>query len=177
MTFSAGVFQIPDNMAIEEALSEADRFLYLAKENGRNCILSADESFLSPRKKILITEDDETTSYLIGYLLQQEGFEVERFSNGKSALEAAESSSFSLGILDVQIPEMDGFELLSKLRKLHTFSDVPIVMLSGMGHEHALIKGFELGADDYITKPFSPQELLARIRRLLKKHENPLKRH
>ena len=89
------------------------------------------------------------------------------FLNGAEAFEWASEADFDLAILDVKVPGMDGFELLERLREIERLSDVPIIMLTGMGSETDVIRGLELGADDYMLKPFSPSELLARVRRLL----------
>ena len=72
-----------------------------------------------------------------------------------------------MAILDVKMPEMDGFELLDRLRKVPNYYEIPIMMLTSMGREEDIARGFELGADDYMVKPFSPVEVLARVRRLL----------
>ena len=75
----------------------------------------------------------------------------------------------ALAILDVKMPEMDGLELLTRLRRQSTFRDLPIVMLTSLGKEEDVVRGFDLGADDYVLKPFSPDELMARVSRLLRR--------
>jgi DNA-binding response OmpR family regulator len=99
--------------------------------------------------------------------LVREGFEVMDFLNGEDAFTWAADSDFDLAVLDVKVPGMDGFELLERLRAMPRLDDVPIVMLTGLGSEADVIRGLELGANDYMLKPFSPTELLARVRRLL----------
>jgi DNA-binding response OmpR family regulator len=118
-------------------------------------------------RAILLAEDDELTATLIKDRLFRNGFEVVHCANGHEALEMAETQPFVLAILDVKMPRMDGFELLAKLRNLPQLADMPIMMLTGMGSEHDVVRGFELGADGYVLKPFSPAELVARIDRLL----------
>jgi DNA-binding response OmpR family regulator len=115
----------------------------------------------------MLVEDDRVTATLIHHRLVREGFEVMDFLNGEDAYEWAEDSSFDLAILDVKVPGMDGFELLERLRAIPRLDAVPIVMLTGLGGEADVIRGLELGANDYMLKPFSPTELLARVRRLV----------
>ncbi|GBE25825.1 alkaline phosphatase synthesis transcriptional regulatory protein PhoP [bacterium BMS3Bbin02] len=118
-------------------------------------------------RAILLAEDDELTATLIKDRLLRNGFEVVHCANGYEALKVAETQPFVLAILDVKMPRMDGFELLAKLRNLPQLADMPIMMLTGMGSEHDVVRGFDLGADGYVLKPFSPAELVARIDRLL----------
>jgi len=99
--------------------------------------------------------------------LVREGFAVMDFLNGEDAYNWAVDSSFELAILDVKVPGMDGFEVLERLRAIPRFNSTPIVMLTGLGGEVDVIRGLELGANDYMLKPFSPTELLARVRRLV----------
>jgi two-component system phosphate regulon response regulator PhoB len=101
--------------------------------------------------------------------LEKEAFEVLRFDNGNDAYRGALKRTPALVILDVKMPGMDGFEVLERLRKTPSYAAVPIMMLTGMGSEADVVRGFELGADDYLLKPFSPTELLARIRRLVRR--------
>ncbi len=89
------------------------------------------------------------------------------FLNGEDAYQWASESTFDLAILDVKVPGMDGFEMLERLRKIPRLAAVPIIMLTGLGSEDDIVRGLALGADDYMLKPFSPTELLARVRRLM----------
>jgi DNA-binding response OmpR family regulator len=122
---------------------------------------------LSGPARILVVEDDRVTATLIHHRLVREGFEVMDFLNGEDAHNWACESDFDLAILDVKVPGMDGFELLERLRGIPRFASVPIVMLTGLGGESEVVRGLELGANDYMVKPFSPTELLARVRRLI----------
>ena len=122
----------------------------------------------SPKQTILLAEDDTVTAKIIQRRLQSEGFEVIYGQNGEDALEAASGRDLSLCLLDVQMPVMDGFELLSRLRQDHRFAHVPIVMLTSMGRDQDIQRGKELGATDYMIKPFSPAVLVERVRCLLK---------
>ena len=116
---------------------------------------------------ILVAEDDPLSAGILIHRLEKEGFEVLHYPDGAEALEGAVSNQISMAILDVKMPGMDGFELLERLRKVPSYYDLPIMMLTSMGREEDISRGFELGADDYMVKPFSPVEVLARVRRLL----------
>ena len=91
------------------------------------------------------------------------------YDSGSAAFEAALAEIPDLVILDVKMPGMDGFEVLERLRRTPAYRTVPIIMLTSMGSEADVVRGFRLGADDYILKPFSPTELSARVRRLLRR--------
>jgi DNA-binding response OmpR family regulator len=113
-------------------------------------------------------EDDRVTASLIRHRLEKDGFEVVHYDDGQVAYNAVEGgASFSLAIVDVKLPGMDGFELLQRVRELRHSSDTPVIMLTSMGREADIVRGFELGANDYVLKPFSAVELLARIHRSL----------
>ncbi|MDX1662050.1 MAG: response regulator [Gemmatimonadota bacterium] len=173
LTFSAGVAPVLEEDDVDEAVARADYYLYLAKSTGRDRVLSDSADLPRPKRKVMIAEDDELVATLIRHRLVQEGFEVEHYPDGESALEAiggnGSDPGVSLVILDVLLPEMDGFELLSRLRQKRTMSQVPIIVLTVMGSEQDVVRGLALGADDYVVKPFSPTELLARVHRLLKR--------
>lgn len=168
VTFSGGVEEVSPDMPVDEAIAEADRHLYQAKENGRARIVTPATEITATKKTILLAEDDELVASVVKHRLGREGFEVVHHPDGISAFNAAVDMTASLAILDVKMPGMDGFELLGKLREMTSYRTIPIVMLTSMGSEQDIVRGLELGADDYIMKPFSPVELLARIRRLLK---------
>lgn len=116
---------------------------------------------------ILFAEDDPVSAVLLVQLLEAAGFNVLHFPDGAQALEGALANRIDLAVLDVKMPEMDGFELLERLRGMPAFSELPIMMLTSMGGEEDVARGYDLGADDYMTKPFSPVEVLERIQRLL----------
>ena len=116
----------------------------------------------------LIVEDNEDIAYLIRYLLQREGFFVHTATNGRDAEEfIAESSPTDTVIMDLMLPYVDGFELITQIRENALWRDVPVIVLSGKVTEHDIVRAIELGANDYVTKPYKPQELVARIRRLM----------
>lgn len=116
--------------------------------------------------KILIVDDEDKMRQVIKIYLQKEGYIVEEASNGKEALEKIDTDKFSLILLDVMMPEIDGWTVCRKVRQE---SSVPIIMLTARGEEYDKLFGFELGVDDYITKPFSPKEMVARIKAVLKR--------
>lgn len=111
--------------------------------------------------KVLIVEDEKAIVDIIAFNLKREGFEVEEAYEGKEGLEKALSPQVDLVLLDVMLPGMDGFELLRRLREK---SNVPVIMVTAREEERDKVLGLETGADDYITKPFSIKELLARVK-------------
>lgn len=119
-------------------------------------------------KAVLFAEDDEVVAALVQHRLKREGFEIHRATDGVSALEIAKTTPVSLAILDVMMPGLDGFELLTRLRALPATAHIPILMLTGLGGERDVERALSLGANDYVLKPFSPVELTARVNRLLR---------
>ncbi len=116
---------------------------------------------------LLYVEDDETLSFVTMDNLEKAGYRVTHFSNGKDALDAIHSLSFDLAVLDIMLPQLDGFALASEIRK-HS-QQLPILFLSAKSLKEDRLKGFELGADDYITKPFSIEELIYKIQVFLRR--------
>ena len=113
-------------------------------------------------------DDDAELCLLLSEFLKREGFEIECEHEGRSGLEKALSSGADLVVLDVMLPGLDGFEILRRLRPQ---SKVPVIMLTARGEDVDRIVGLELGADDYLPKPFNPRELTARIRAVLRRYE------
>lgn len=169
ITFSAGLAPLLRGAAASDMLEEADRLLYVAKNSGRNRIISPADEADPPRPRALVVEDDPAVNAVVVRLLQREGFDIASFADGRLAAEAAEGEHFSLAIIDLHIPVMNGFELVEKLRTMPTASKMPILFLTGSGDEDNVVRGFEVGANDYLVKPFYPRELIARISRLLPK--------
>ena len=116
--------------------------------------------------KILIADDEPNIVTLISRYAEREGYEVTGVSDGRQAIEACRNDSFDVVILDVMMPDTDGFTACKKIRE---FSETPVIMLSARGTEFDKLHGFEVGVDDYVTKPFSPMELIARIKVALKR--------
>ena len=110
--------------------------------------------------KILLADDEESIQTLLTYPLEKDGYEVIVASDGREALDHFAHDRFDLVILDVMMPRLDGLEVCRRIRARTT---VPIIMLTAKSEEEDRVRGLDLGADDYITKPFSTQELLARI--------------
>jgi len=121
-------------------------------------------------RRILLADDDRALAALVSTALRDEGFEVEHVTTGLQAMQSFERASPDVVILDVLMPEMDGLEVCRKLRKR---SRVPIVLLTSRGEEVDRVSGLEMGADDYVTKPFSLRELCARIRALERRASAP----
>jgi two-component system KDP operon response regulator KdpE len=125
----------------------------------------------SPKGKVVLVVDDEPRMVeFIRMNLDLEGYRVSTASNGREAIERVREDLPDLVLLDVMMPEMDGFEALRRTREIST---VPVIMVTVRGDETDLIRGLELGADDYVSKPFSPRELLSRIKALLRRAETP----
>jgi len=122
-------------------------------------------------KKILIVEDDKDIARLLKHYLEKESYQTEVVHTGALGLENALKITPDLVILDLMLPEMDGLEVCKELRRNSKTSEIPIIILTAKGEETDKIVGLELGADDYITKPFSPKEVLARVKALLRRTE------
>ncbi len=120
-------------------------------------------------KKILIIEDDKDIVELARHYLEKENFVLTEAPDGFSGLKKARAENFDLVILDIMLPEMDGLEVCRELRSDPKTESASIIMLTAKGEETDKIVGLELGADDYITKPFSPKELVARVKALLRR--------
>lgn len=117
--------------------------------------------------KILIVEDEEKIARFVELELRHEGYEVEKAADGRTGLELALSGGFELILLDIMLPELNGIEVIRRIRKT---SNVPVIMLTARDAVMDKVSGLDMGADDYITKPFAIEELLARIRVILRKH-------
>lgn len=122
-----------------------------------------------PNNKILIVEDDKHISKLVRYNLEKAGFDCTATITGEEALEFLDKEDFDLIILDIMLPKMDGLETCKFIKQDESLSSIPIIMLTAKGEEVDRIVGFELGADDYIVKPFSPRELVLRVKAILKR--------
>ena len=120
--------------------------------------------------KILIVEDEPDIRDTLSYNFEKEGFEVLSSPNGKSALKLLESNEPNIVILDLMLPDMSGLDICRQIKNDKKLSDTSIIMLTAKSEEVDRIVGFELGADDYVTKPFSVRELILRVKVLIKKH-------
>ena len=118
----------------------------------------------------LVAEDDEQIAYILRFILEREGFQVHAAPDGRTAQQLIASlPPPAIVILDVMLPHADGYELLGRLRAKPGWEAVPVIMLTARSQEQDIVRGLEAGANDYMIKPFKPEELRARIRRLLKK--------
>jgi DNA-binding response OmpR family regulator len=117
-------------------------------------------------QKILVVDDEERMARFIHLNLEHDGFAVIEAYRGMKAMDAIRNEMPDLVILDVMLPDIDGFDLLRMIREV---SSIPVIMLTAKGEENDRVKGLELGADDYVTKPFSPRELVGRVRAVLRR--------
>jgi two-component system phosphate regulon response regulator PhoB len=121
------------------------------------------------KERILVVDDEEDILELVRYNLAREGYHVAGTLSGEEALRKARTEAFDLIVLDLMLPGIDGLEVTKKLKANEKTQHIPIVMLTAKGEEADIITGLELGADDYITKPFSPRILIARVRTALRR--------
>ena len=123
------------------------------------------------RTRVLVVEDDETVAEVVRRYLEREGYDVHAVADGRSALARFDDVGADLVVLDIMLPGIDGLEVC---RQLRSRSPVPVIILTALGEEADRIMGLEIGADDYISKPFSPRELVARIKSVLRRAGGPL---
>jgi two-component system, sensor histidine kinase and response regulator len=128
--------------------------------------MEIDNIILEPNgnSRILIVDDNPQNLQVLGRLLQEKNYEIEFATNGKAALEWIDSQQFDLILLDINMPEMDGFEVCREIRKKESLSKIPVIFLSADSDRESILKGFELGAQDYVTKPFDSRELIVRVK-------------
>jgi two-component system phosphate regulon response regulator PhoB len=130
------------------------------------------------KEKILVVDDEEDILELVRYNLNKEGYKIVCAASGEESLRKARLEAFDLIILDLMLPGIDGLEVTRRLKDDQKTRGIPIVMLTAKGEEPDVVTGLELGADDYITKPFSPRILIARVRAVLRrKSSEPLDNH
>ena len=123
------------------------------------------------RPKIVIIEDEKDIVELVRYNFRKEGFDVESFARGVEGLEYLRRHSANLAILDILLPDLDGLEICKRMRGDERLKSVPVIFLTAKGEEIDRILGLEIGADDYVVKPFSPRELVARVKAVLRRQE------
>ena len=123
--------------------------------------------------RIICVEDEQDIRELIEYNLRREGFEVETAANGQVGLDKIRRLGADLVLLDLLLPGLDGLEICRRLKMDAVTRDIPIIMVSAKGEESDVVLGLGMGADDYVTKPFSPRELIARIRTVLRRSSAP----
>ena len=123
--------------------------------------------------KILIVDDEELIRNVIKEYATLEGFEVREAENGLEAIEACKKENFDLIIMDIMMPKLDGYQAVKEIYKE---KNIPVLMLSARGEEYDKLIGFDLGIDDYVQKPFSPKELMARVKAILKRYNKETKK-
>lgn len=126
---------------------------------------------INQKQKILVVDDEKELTALVSLHMKMAGFEVITAANGEKALELSREESPDLIILDLMIPKIDGWQVCEQLREDPATKDIPVIMLTARAQIEDKLKGFEAGADDYVTKPFSPRELVARVKRVLARSE------
>lgn len=167
--FTAGIATLAPGEPLADALARAEGALRQAATGGPGTVECAREAETADKGKVLFVEDDDIIAGLVKHRLAREGLEVLHYTDGAEAWAAAQGVRAQLVILDVKLPGMDGFDLLRRLRQTEAWRQVPILMLTALSGEADVVRGFETGADDYLTKPFSPLELQVRVQRLLRK--------
>jgi DNA-binding response OmpR family regulator len=160
-SFSAGVTS--GGTDLNDSFASAHQAAATATRAGGDRVLGARQGIRPVR--VLLAEDDPLTAALIVHRLEREQLDVTHCVDGSSAIDVASAETFELVILDIQMPGIDGFGVLETLRNRHEYAHTPIVILTAVGSERDVVRGFDLGCDDYILKPFSPAELTARVRR------------
>ncbi|NLF08460.1 MAG: response regulator [Pirellulaceae bacterium] len=123
------------------------------------------------KQSVLVIEDEDDIRELVSYNLLKEGYQVAGAASGEDALAAVESKTPDLILLDIMLPGLDGLKVCRKLKENPRLASIPVVMLTAKGEEPDIVAGLNMGADDYITKPFSPKVLLARVRAVLRRAE------
>ena len=135
---------------------------------------------MQTKKKILIVDDEKQLVSLVGLHMKMSGYEVLSANDGEEALVIVKEERPDLIILDLMLPKIDGWEVCKRLRAEGSMGNIPVIMLTARSESEDKLKGFECGADDYVTKPFSPRELVARVKRVLARSKNgpsPSKRY
>lgn len=122
-------------------------------------------------QRIVVIEDEKDIVELVRYNFRREGFEVQAFLRGKEGLDYLRRNPADLVILDIMLPDLDGLEICKRLRTDHRLRSLPVIFLTAKGEEIDRVLGLEIGADDYVVKPFSPRELVARVKAVLRRQE------
>lgn len=174
-TFSGAVAPVEAGTRLDTAMDVVRTLLLEARGHGGGQVLHPGAS-ARRAVRVLLADDDPLTAAIVVHRLSREGMELTHVEDGLAALDEALTRRYSLLILDVKMPGIDGFEVLARIREDGSLQDTPVLMLTGMGREPDVVRGFSLGADDYMVKPFSPAELMARVGRLLAARAGPRSR-
>lgn len=168
ISLTYGVVQVEADVGIRDTVLDAHVTMITAEGAMEDSASKSEDVGSQSGLPVMLVEDDEVTARLVEHRLAREGLEVVRFRNGTEAKQALGGTKFSLAILDVQVPGTDGFEVLEALTGGPPEGRAPVIVLTAMGGEADVIRGLDLGASDYMLKPFSPTELIARVRRILR---------
>lgn len=126
---------------------------------------------MSPIRTVLVVEDEQAISSLVAFHLEQNGYEAVVAADGRRALDLISRKPPSLVVLDIMLPDIDGLEILTRLRTTPDTARLPVILLTARAEEADRVLGLEIGADDYVVKPFSPRELMLRVEKLVKSRE------
>ena len=170
LSFKGGLVLATPNMTLREAMTEADRRLQAAKL-GTNSDLVTESPERAASRRILLTEDDRLMAKLTIHRLEREGYQVFHFATGTEASQQAEEINPDLMVLDVNMPGLNGMALLEQFRAQPATADVPILMLTALSRDGDKVRAFHLGANDFLTKPFSAAELVARVSHLIRERD------
>jgi len=169
ISFSAGIITANAEAKVEEIVAEADRYLYMAKANGRGRWMSATDWKQPPSETVLLTQDDPILAGTIIECLQKDGMQVVHCVDLPGTLAALEKQTFKLCILDMVSNQTNGRGVISEIRRVSKGHPPPVLMLASLGQNQEIAIGFELGADDYLVKPFSPYDLMNRVYHLIRR--------
>mgnify|MGYP006291721253 CR=1 FL=1 len=166
---AAGVVEITRLNSIDEAIDVAERHLFLAEENDASkVVFSTEDEALAHEKTVFLIMDDNLTTSMASHRIEKAGFHVDTFTSGEEALQELEKETVNAIILDSQVADMDGYDLLRRIRNIEQYTQTPIILLSFTSTESEVVRAFDSGADDFISKPFSTTELATRLQRLLR---------
>ena len=167
LSCTAGIVDVLPGLPVDMLLNQADRLVYAGRSAGGHRLLVGDAPLALPERRILLAQGDPYTAGAIRRRLEREGFLVLHCPDGASALQCIAATDVSLVIVDVDLPRLDGFSLVARLRDQKAHRETPVLMLAGLGEEAHIVRAFESGADDYLLRPFASPDLIARVRRLL----------
>jgi len=168
ITLNGGVTLVAPDQDLHSVISEAERSLYGSGVSREEAVRTDDDPVRAVLRRILLIETDEASATLMQHRLIRDGHEVIRCVDGLAALDRASEAPIDLILLGLKRAGTHGFDVLARIRDTSDLADVPVILVSGMGTEADVVRGLELGADDYLLKPFAPPELLARVRRHLR---------
>ncbi|MEM7352436.1 MAG: response regulator [Acidobacteriota bacterium] len=168
ISFSAGVVNVDRRSSLDEIVAKADQLLYQGKASGGHRVLTSNRRPPTAKKRILLAGDDNETAARMGARLAETDLDLVHCTDGPTALATVLDTDIALAILEVATPGMGGLEILQRLRSTAAHADTPIILLDSGDREEDVLAAFDLGADDYVVKPFSLPVLLARANRLLK---------